>query len=165
MRLRCRLFVLMAAAAACAAAGAQGVNKCERDGKVVYQSTPCTAGRASTVKIEAGPSDEDVAAARQRAEKDKNAADLAVATAAAKNAARAAAQTPAGPMLRGGGGSDCASLAARYAQASNRRNMALGSARRGAGVTAGSAEDNSIAMRQMEVADLAAAMRARGCGG
>lgn len=163
--MRSRIFVLLAAAAACAAAGAQGVNKCEKDGKVVYQSTPCTVGRASTVKIEAGPSEEEMAVARRRAEKEKNAAELAAATATANNAARAAANTPAGPMLRGGGGSDCASLAARLAQASNRRNMALGNARRGGGVTAGSAEDSNIAVRQMEVADLAATMRARGCGG
>lgn len=165
MRSASPLFLAVATALAGTAACAQGINKCEKDGKVVYQATPCATGRASTVRIEAGPSDEEVAVARKRAEKEKNAAEFAAATATANNAARAAANAPTGPMLRGGGGSDCASLAAQYAQASNRRNMALGGARRGPGVTAGSAEDADIGRRQMEVASIAATMRARGCGG
>ncbi|MBL8306387.1 MAG: hypothetical protein JNM33_06800 [Rubrivivax sp.] len=162
MRSPCRL-VLLLAAAACTAAGAQTIHKCEKAGKVVYQAVPCASGASSTVKVDAGPSEEDMAVARQRAEREKNAAAAALAAAAAANAARA----PAPPIMRGGlrASGDCASLAAQLAQASNRRNMALGSARQGRGVQAGSAADNDIAMRQMEVADIAGAMRARGCGG
>lgn len=150
--------LFLALAALGITAGAQTIHKCEKDGKVVYQSEPCAAGRATTVKVDAGPSADEVAAARQRAQKEMNAADNAVRNAAAQNAARAAAQAPAA-----GGGADCETLAKRYVQASNMRNASLGRARNGGGVMAGSAEDDRIASQQLDVSNAAAAMRARGC--
>lgn len=158
---RLRRLVLLAAAGTSIVASAQPIHKCTSGGRVVYQSVPCSTGSAGTVKVGSGPSDEEVAQARQRAERDKQAAAAAVAAATAANATRPA------PLMRHGlrASGDCASLSAQLAQASQRRNRALGAARQGRGVEAGSAADNDIAMRQMEVADIAGAMRARGCGG
>jgi hypothetical protein len=101
---------------ACAAAQAQGVNKCTINGKVVYQSEPCPAGGASgTVRVDRAPTAEEVERARAIAVKDRQRMgalnDARPATPAAAPAT-AAAPKPA----------DCAALNQKYAEAWGRRN-------------------------------------------
>jgi hypothetical protein len=60
-------FVLASAAAG---ALAQEVHKCTQDGHVTYQAKPC-AGTDKVLPISGGPDEEQVEAARQRAESQK----------------------------------------------------------------------------------------------
>lgn len=65
------LFSTAFALLACTSASAQGVIKCTVNGKTVYQATPCEAGDGKAVSIQSGPSEQDVQAARDRANADK----------------------------------------------------------------------------------------------
>jgi hypothetical protein len=48
------------------------VYKCNVDGKTIYQASPCTAGKGSTVNIPRGPSEQDVKDAQARANADRS---------------------------------------------------------------------------------------------
>lgn len=134
---------------------AQPVFKCESGGRTTYQSQPCPVGRADTVKISSGPSQDQVEAAQQRLQKDKSRISSVSPTSSVES------RSSQMPLKRSG--SDCAEMSAHRERAFSRRNAALGSARSGRGVTAGSAGDQAIAAMQLEIGSIESSMRARGC--
>jgi hypothetical protein len=91
-------------AVAPAAASAEDVHKCVVDGQVSYQATPCF-GVDKVLHLQGGPEDDQVAAARERAAKEKARAREGAASAGvvastpAAPAAAAAASAPARPRV------------------------------------------------------------------
>ncbi len=109
------------------------VYKCQRKGQTTYQSTPCDEGKADQVSISAGPTDEEVAEARQRVAREKARID-------ALPKDRTAAETPgAGGTALGsrpaerrtegssgnGNASLCDSMAKQYGEAWGNYNNAV----------------------------------------
>ncbi len=102
-------------------AGAQGVFKCTVGGKTVYQATACE-GQGKAVDIPAGPSEQDIQAAKDRANADKT---------------RAMRSTPPAPPPVAQGGDkltprkvDCAKLDQQRQSLIGRRNGTMRESRK-----------------------------------
>lgn len=112
---------ILVAAFACAAfaAQAQGVFRCSEGGKTTYQSTPCAA-QGREVTIAPPPSEQDVQAAKARADADK--ARGAQADAAQRHQQEPRAGLAAQPVGRK---YDCEKLNKQRGDAFGRRNATV----------------------------------------
>lgn len=158
------LAVLLAAATT--AAHAQPVHKCQVAGKTVYQATPCASDEGEKVKIIGGPTAEDQAAARQRAQREQGrVTDLQRQRDAEEVAAQRARLDALQRDQRLGrmAENECRRMTSQRDAAYARRNKALNAARRGAGVDAGSREDQSIGQLNSQIALLEQRMTASKC--
>ena len=157
-----RLATLMLLACGLAgSAAAQQVYRCDLGGKATYQSTPCNEGKASSVSIGGGPTAADASAARMRAQRDQQDAELLSRKKAGPQAAAGFSNGDKAPAAAAG---DCERLARQREDAYSRRNAALNRARRGTmGVAAGSHQDQAIGQMNADIAGLEAGMQSRGC--
>lgn len=145
---------------ACGTVPAQGVFKCQKDGKTVYQAEPCSAANAGAVKIAPGPSSGDAAAARERAQADK--AKLGASSNSTTSSPQPEQKT-AGTLPLKGQPADCNALAAKREAAYGRRNAALAAGRQGDGITAGSSAEQKINSLQIEINSIENTMRSNSC--
>lgn len=153
--------VLLLACGLAGGAAAQRVYRCDVGGKATYQSTPCDEGKASAVSIVGGPTAADTAAARMRALRDQQDAELLNRK---KPGPQAAAGFSSGDKAPAAPAADCERLARQREAAYSRRNAALNQARRSQmGVAAGSREDQAIGQMNANISGLEAGMQSRGC--
>ena len=131
---------------------ADGIFKCENGGKISYQSAPCGEDKGSAVKLAPGPSADTLEAAQRGAEMEKSQAASVQAPSETHDS------KPIGPVEE-----DCGQLASERTQAYSLRNAALGAARQGLGVRAGSSEDKYIGRLNLAITDIENNMRAKGC--